>query len=172
MLTLKRKKCLINLIFLFVSLVSVSCGPFRGLGIVDPELQPYLEEYKKEKLFYTGIKKIKNMHIGFTSLNGKRVGRCHRIGEYRQIEIDETFWAAAPEDLRLMVFFHEMGHCDLGRPHQDGVNLMNANLMSVSEFRSNRSFYIKKLFFPSSLSKNMYNKSKDVYCEHFNEMEK
>lgn len=51
------------------------------------------------------------------------VGLCHhRSDTPNQIIIDKDFWSNASENSKEMIVFHELGHCFLGKNHNDERN--------------------------------------------------
>lgn len=70
------------------------------------------------------------------------------------IRINRANWEKRNDTDREVVFFHEMGHCALGRGHRDGqatnymmpVSLMNSDLVQGNLYKSKRSYYLDELF--------------------------
>lgn len=73
-----------------------------------------------------------------------------------EITIDESFWNSASQKYKEIVVFHELGHCVLGRDHNNNANssgiclsLMNSGLTgcAIEYTGSNKSIYLDELFY-------------------------
>jgi len=87
---------------------------------------------------------------------GSVAGTCTTNGrDLRHIAIDQSFWNRSSTLLREMVVFHELGHCILGRGHEEGQfdngicrSIMRSGLGSCSDAYTpqNRAYFIEELF--------------------------
>jgi hypothetical protein len=84
---------------------------------VDARAKRLVNEFKdlaKER----GISFKKEIPVGFTKINnGTIVGLCTYGYGWRQITIDEGYFAAINVDEQLSLVFHELTHCYCGRDH-------------------------------------------------------
>jgi hypothetical protein len=61
-------------------------------------------------------------------LNSGVIGYCTHGGEIRFLT---SFWATASATTRLVLAYHELGHCALGLDHHDGeADIMNTYLLN------------------------------------------
>lgn len=98
-------------------------GEFPG---VDPELWPFYANFEAEAaargldidLYLANISgeiaEIEQEHVA---------GSCTFSSDApNSIIIDQTFWNQSSDLFREFVVFHELGHCFLGRGHEEGTN--------------------------------------------------
>ncbi len=84
-------------------------------------------------------------------------GQCqYHSNQTNLIIIDENFWQRASNNLREMVVFHELGHCVLGRGHDESkdnegycLSIMRSGLGDCRDQYnlSTREEYLDELFF-------------------------
>lgn len=109
----------------------------RAFAGVNPELWPYFTRFEDEGL-------ARGLDIDLTAANVTGVieeldeehvaGQCtYNSHDPNHLIIDATFWENAPDMAKEFVVFHELGHCNLGRLHREG---MNSNGTCVSIMRS------------------------------------
>lgn len=104
---------------------------------VDPDLWSYFSDFEAEAAIrglnidlvasrITGeIAEIEEEHVA---------GRCTYFNvRSNAVTIDQTFWDRSGVLFREFVVFHELGHCFLGRGHEEGIN---ANGTCISIMRS------------------------------------
>jgi hypothetical protein len=170
-------------LILVAALISLSaCDKEKQTNLyLDSELSSYVEYYKDFKQINYGTreldKKIVSIHFeskGAYSLSGK-VGMCKIYSKTefgvktvtKKVIIDRDYWDRQNEYLatngesyveskKLQILFHELGHCDLGRDHNDEkisgtfypkslmASVMNMNVNSVAMIQE----YQKELFNP------------------------
>ena len=65
----------------------------------------------------------------------------------RLIQIDPVSWLFGSWDDKIVLFYHEMGHCDLDiHGHTDGQTIMNPYGITGYQFAADREGFLKKLF--------------------------
>lgn len=126
---------------------------------VDEALQPYFERFDQEARargfdFSLEMEELEADIIGID--RDGVLGQCHYSEQAPNIvEVDNAFWASATDLEKEYVVFHELGHCVLGRNHDDGRNgdgtcssIMQSGLTScrVTYNSGNRASYINELF--------------------------
>jgi hypothetical protein len=135
-----------------------SCGtldPREGNGI-DPEFASYVARFER----YYG-RPIGDIPIYFAKMeSNKSAGECWiwwgGYRTYREIRIDRRWWNQMGDTFqREILIFHELGHCELNRPHTEEMRNMFAPMsimypsVNVSHWRTyllNHDYYIKELF--------------------------
>ena len=104
---------------------------------VDPELWSYFSNFEEE----AAVRGL-DIDLFLSKITGEIVeideehvaGRCTFSSVApNAITIDKTFWDRSSQLFREFVVFHELGHCFLGRGHEEGTN---ANGTCVSIMRS------------------------------------
>ena len=129
------------------------------LSKVDEDLQPYFERFDVEATA-RGLDfslEMEELEADILSISRDGVlGQCHYSDEAPNIvEIDDEFWARATDLEKEYVVFHELGHCVLGRDHDDSrsangtcSSMMQSGLTNcrVEYNTSNRDDYIDELF--------------------------
>jgi len=126
-------KCFELALILSISLLFLNCEKesltINSYTKVSDELCPYFQRFEEEgakreiaiDLEVEGIKAI------LTKLQDGHVGLCNRVGD-REIIIDQDFWKKSSDLKKELIVFHELGHCYLGKSHNnqssvDGVCL-------------------------------------------------
>lgn len=94
----------------------------RTISGVDTSLAYYVDMYiqaKENSLNY-------DIPVGFGDMTtkGLTVGECVKWTgtSYRQIVIKKDYWDEASESEKINLIFHEFGHCDLDRNHDEIEN--------------------------------------------------
>lgn len=87
---------------------------------------------------------------------GSVAGTCTTNGHtLRHIVIDQRFWNKASHLTREMVVFHELGHCILGRGHEEGTfsngicqSIMRSGVGTCRDAynSTNRDYFLDELF--------------------------
>jgi len=126
---------------------------------ISSELLPHFEAFQKEASSY-GIT-VDYERAGVTaeieSINrGSVAGTCTTNGhDLRHITIDQSFWSRASHLTREMIIFHELGHCVLGRGHEEGTfengicrSIMRSGLGDCHDAYNgrNREYFVEELF--------------------------
>lgn len=92
-------------------------------GIINEEFRPYLNGFVKEakahgvSLDPDKARKL-SMEFSFHLASNDSEGQCNQ--DSGELRIVESYWITATEAQREMVVYHELGHCLLGRGHEDG----------------------------------------------------
>lgn len=122
----------INTVYMFLLIAALtSCGTRDDYPVtVDGEIDVYFARFTEA----TNIPVV-GISAGFTDLPGTDVGRCtvteHRdwstgvliSNTERVITADIEQWASASDLRREEIIYHEIGHCLLGRGHDDRTYL-------------------------------------------------
>jgi len=141
-----------NLSLSILLLILTACGikenPKPQDIRVDPAFETILDQYKMDKLAYTGSDQIRPITILFKDLQKiDAEGQCVRSGQYRTIFIDPVFWEHSSYYDKIVVFYHEMGHCDLDIwEHVHGSSIMNASGIWSLQFAAQKNYYLNLLF--------------------------
>jgi hypothetical protein len=95
---------------------------------------------------------ISNYHnITFKDLNGDIIGVCYMFFNY--IAIDKTYWKYSNFRERVLLVFHELGHCDQYLLHDTRLRKDGCPL---------------SIMYPNSPSKKCLNKYFDEYISEWN----
>lgn len=119
-----------TIIVLFFSLALFACKekealPMNGAIDIAPTFQPYVDQFIKEASIRG--KEIDfsdtGLSIQFSELPLGTAAQCQELGDgsrgNHRILIDENLWAIAAPTRREFLVFHELGHCELDRRHQN-----------------------------------------------------
>jgi len=121
------------LIIAIVLLLS-SCMP-RPTLMIDPELVVYVRRFE------AALGKKTHFPIRFGTIDIGLAGQCTEYLDGVEIEISKSWWEGQNESAREEVVFHELGHCELGRGHDERViNGRPASVMYPTVFST---FYAK-----------------------------
>ena len=140
-------------------LYTSACGTFqipkdpRTIHGVNPVFQPYLELYLQAK----GRPLNYDIPIQFGKMpddDTAAICTYWHNPEYRQITIDEEYWNNyTNEKEKIGLIFHELGHCDLNRDHDNRlINHIPRSLMYYQNFSYNfnlQAYYFSEIFNPS-----------------------
>lgn len=129
-------------------LLLTGCAHEKWPVYIDPELKPYLEQYVKLKMQYTGNPYHRRMSIVFYSGTTPEIGNCTISDFGRKVGIQKEFWydPYTLESDRLTLFLHEMGHCDLNLEHSTEYGIMNELHMDGINYEVAPDYYLKKFF--------------------------
>lgn len=134
------------------------CGGFYSIpsGHIDPEFQSYVDDYKKDKLYYLNSTKFKRLSITFRPLDNLD-GVCEILSfnniitkketmSYRRIFVDPDTWSYSSNVERMLLIYHELGHCDLNLEHSYENTIMNEYGISENDFIKDPVYYFTLLF--------------------------
>lgn len=117
-------------VLIFLSFIALQSCQKEDLTIstkeypnVDAELWQYFEKFeiegRKRGVEIDLVGKGITGEIGTTE-NAMWVGQCnHNVNEPNHMIINLNFWNSADELRREKIIFHELGHCYLGKGHND-----------------------------------------------------
>ena len=104
-------------LLLVLPFILIGCAPQQDIdpGVIsgiDPAFNSYYAAF--DTVYGTKV----SIAIGFAALPQPIAGQCMKYGDgWRQIEIDPTYWASVDDDTRMVLVFHELGHCVFNRLH-------------------------------------------------------
>ena len=108
--------------------VLTSCGHsvIRDTAFFDA----YITSFEQESIIYGNAQKIINLIIKFeTTLPKNIAGRCTENAT-PLVQINVTTWEYISPERKELLIFHELGHCILGKGHDDTkLAIMNTNLL-------------------------------------------
>ena len=125
------------------------------------EFESFKDEFSKLYLQYRGRElNLDNVPINFgdtTKKNKKAVGVCYvwkkgNIPTWREIIISRKAWDSYNDNMKMILIHHELGHCALGRGHDNGrykgfaESIMNKAHIGDREYDYLRSGYLAELF--------------------------
>lgn len=135
----------------------------RNIKGIAPDFMEFVQLYEYYKKGSIG-----DIPIGFVNMQPPYVGKCVTYSNgLKEIEIDVVYWNKpdTTRDVKLGLLFHELGHCDLNRPHYDGnewfitkeglsvfapKSLMFKYNFYTSYFSMMELYYIRELFNPNT----------------------
>jgi len=118
---------------LLLLLLVSSCGlPFgqdfvkksgkRQFSTTDPAFNIYIQRFEQDAAKEYGIESysIGDIPINFGDPeNAEYAGVCHDRSGLKEVIIRKSWWDQASDESRETMIFHELGHCSLGRGHND-----------------------------------------------------
>ncbi len=141
-----------------LSTILVSCQK-EVQGNISDEISPYMDKFIEE-----GELRGLNIEINYNNLSASVsaisdsgvIGQCVSYSnEHQEILISEDFWNSATELNKEFLVFHELGHCILGRSHDDStdnsgrcISIMNSGSSRCRDLynSTSRSDFIDELF--------------------------
>lgn len=102
---------------------------------IDPDLLPYVDQYKQLLTDHCPSRSFKKHH-DIILVDRKPadtwIGICRYFVTWTEIHIDRVFWYGADEEEREQLIFHEMSHCFLNKEHvSDHTNYMYDTLVPL-----------------------------------------
>ena len=110
--------------FIFLALILCSCGK---KGTVDPAFQEYVQDFE----INIGVK-VTGVDIYFKAQKAPILGVCISGGSIAKIEIDPEQWQKMGPYGKEHLIYHELGHCVLGRKHDDRLLAYNSGYIEGS----------------------------------------
>lgn len=174
--------------FLFILLFLVSCGPAEDFEILlggphkkkvivqVEELRPYLDMFEKHSAQYGDGVIIDDLIIGFGEVdiegdNDFTLGVCYRWpNRTPEVVLDIGHWQRMDATRRILLVYHELGHCILNRGHvEEGLydSIMNPYLVLAKTFNSDPIYFLEELFDPGRSNDWLLLHDKEKYkCNH------
>ncbi len=100
---------------------------------VDVGLWPYFQRFEEEALKRNIKVDLHEANItGYiTDISNYKIrGQCSNSDNSRQVTIDKPYWNTASELEKEFLVFHELGHCYLGRLHDESMD-SKGNCLSI-----------------------------------------
>jgi hypothetical protein len=139
-------------------LLSNACGSYTETIVtkntIDPEFVSYVKKFEQEQ------NEDVYVDVTFKKIEPPAVGLCWRYEDTKtgvSIEIDPDYWFSATETKKEVLIFHELGHCILGRDHEEEklYYTVPKSLMFPYVFETPymlyRSYYVDELKNPNTL---------------------
>lgn len=152
-----------HFMIILASILLVSCGmPDKKASYnyrfasSDPTFNQYKQDFEADYLFVTG-KTISTQHIRINLApsikeNPAFAGICYASGNHREIVIKASYWNFVSDESKKALVYHELGHCALGRGHDDQklenqpLSIMNTYIIDGSYLKYYYEEYITELF--------------------------
>jgi len=137
-------------------------------GIEDKSIAEYVQTFKKAGESFSHGLKFPNLNIGMGIIkymadamnlgeSSLVMGICNPATIPATILISRQYWEASSDLDREQLIFHELGHCVLGRDHNDEItvledgetvplSLMNTYVIEEEHYTRYREEYIRELF--------------------------
>lgn len=114
--------------FLFVLLIFITgCTDHKPIVRIDPLFQPIVNQWHQDAKEILGYDvPIFDLIIDFGNLDATKSGLCQTETYHSpHIYIDKYYWNSEDDIQRLLTIYHEMGHCVLGRDHNNTMIYIN-----------------------------------------------
>ncbi|EQC50239.1 hypothetical protein M899_0349 [Bacteriovorax sp. BSW11_IV] len=124
----------------------------------DPTFDNYKNDFEDNYYQETGLSiNTSAININFVDSieeNSSFIAVCIIWGNRKDILVKTTYWDAVGEDTKQSIIHHELGHCALGKGHNNEIDektgrplsLMHSNIVSGTMFMSFFEEYIQELF--------------------------
>ena len=143
--------------FLIFAIFLASCSPRTGLFVqcLDEEmcLEPYVDAFMADAARLGVDLPKRTLVVGFSDDTREYAGVCSTrttiqwwaiVERQYIVYVNREFWRRATEDQRMVLMYHELGHCWLDRDHTTPKSIMEPFL--IQDFSSHRDYYIEELF--------------------------
>lgn len=139
-----------RLSIVYLIFVLASCGVNIHKG-TNPAFQSYLTQFETD--YHVNLK---NYPVNFKDLSGSTVGSCIRYSNgYREVVVDPVLFMELSENEKLVMIYHELGHCVFNRPHDNMFFIHNGKsiprsimyeyVLSDSQYVDNEIYYKNEL---------------------------
>lgn len=131
---------------LLLIILLTGCGTHISVNN-DPTFNKYYDTFLEEGLKRgVNLYSIPRVSIYFSeTLSDNFAGYCSWGEGYRFISINKKYWDGYSEIDREYLIFHELGHCVLGKDHDDG-GVMSNDYFDWINYANNRHHYLDLLF--------------------------
>ena len=142
----------VGLLFLYVSAIDAAVQKFVE---IDPVFELYVKTFEQDLARFGCPQKIENISVSLQDLgrvDGSIIGLCLRGLFNRSVSIDRGAWLGASDEERKGLIYHELGHCVLGRGHEDGEFVLTRrakslmNSFAVTRWQFDEDYYLEDLF--------------------------
>lgn len=134
----------------FLLLLVYSCEYPYPSGIIDPELQKYLEKFEYEANMRGVNVEVESLKtLMFKKLSPSQFGKSDASKDAYYVIIDSKKWEELNKHQREVLLFHEFGHFFLGLGHSKSSGIMmitGFRSWAVDYYRYNRSKALDKFF--------------------------
>lgn len=124
---------------------------------VPASVMPYIIEFELQATLHGKNIKIDDLIVKIKPeiASNSAVGLCYYSanGSTPEIHLLEWYWNLASDIHRENLVFHELGHCILGRKHDNDIGLsgvpesiMNYYLIAPHQYETNRAILLQELF--------------------------
>lgn len=129
----------------------------------------YIQLFEQEAAMHGKLIKIDDISIVYKVLENDKNGSI-KLAQCRmpnksyspRIEVDPIKWKKLTTVGRMLVIFHELGHCVLLYDHRDEyLSIMNTYLMDPKQFTKNENLYMDELFNPQTYLKASLNNNQN-----------
>ena len=142
---------------------SIGCGGYETaqskpmVYYETEELKMYAQRFEAYSAIYSskGSVAIYNLRIVFGPMNEeKAVGLCSLdLSGTSTVSIDKAYWDTASPPQKEVLIFHELGHCVLGRGHNDQLNesesplsIMYSDIRPAYYYPYEKERYLRELY--------------------------
>jgi hypothetical protein len=135
----------------FFLLSLAACGRTE----VDPEFADYITAFEQDSVRYNNEQKI-SYDVKFGDTKGQGA-KCTHSPIHKEVLVNQKNWDQLDKLSRLMLLYHEFGHCSLGRSHNNEMrvdqtvytiprSIMNQHPVTGLEYQQHEDDYLKELF--------------------------
>lgn len=90
---------------------------------VDPAIQPYVDRFTRASNEVDHPIVVDNLVANIKTLsNPQWAGQCDINNETPTVSLSAAWWPTFNDSMREQLVFHELGHCVLGRQHNNDVD--------------------------------------------------
>lgn len=151
--------------FLILAFLISSCGMDERIMPEKPhkkqlifqveELKPYIDMFERDSAIYGDALVVDDLIIGFGEADVEgddhfTLGVCYRAtNRTPEIVLDINHWEKMSDTRRMLLVYHELGHCVLNRSHieeEDYDSIMNPILISTSQYEEDPDYFLGELF--------------------------
>ena len=139
-------------------------GETRQFSSTDASVMPLVKKFEQEAAKYKNRPdfKVGDIPVNFGDTRDKKFdGVCIKYPDgTREVILKQSWWEGSSEAMKEVIVFHELGHCRLGRSHNNETSLgftsvmvkisvMNSVVPSSYFYEMFRDEYLKELFLNS-----------------------
>ncbi len=140
-----------RVLFCALSLFAAACGKPPVMR-VNPELQPYVDTFLAHAIEQGHPVYVETLAADFAEIDDETLGTCGIEDGVPTIEINQEDWPNMNDTARETLMYHELGHCLLGRNHNDAkrgdtpVSIMASHAFAYKLYEAYKADYLYELF--------------------------
>lgn len=141
-------------------LVIKNKGEVRQFSTSNPVFANIVTQFEQYGKQYSGNPNftVGDVPVNFGDTENEQFeGVCFSYGDgTTEVIIRESWWNSASQPMRESLLFHELGHCALGRDHDNSIleimgishkkSMMNSVIVNSNQYTNHKAGYLTELF--------------------------
>lgn len=121
----------------------------------DPYFDSLIQKFNDDYFRFTGKSDLQKAYVEFGEVfdGTNRIAYCEILFDKPHVVISKQFWESISPALQLQLVYHELGHCLLGRSHNESkrsdgspLSVMSSKQIAEKTFVDAYEYYLRELF--------------------------